>query len=190
MNRRPNRNLSVEEAVAVVTFAETGLSQRYIGHRLGVNQSTVSRVLRRHRETQEYSRRPEQGRKRATTAVQDRFLMTLRERFITVPRLQKIQCNIVPTLMFGGGSVVMWDGITLEVRTKLVGILRGSNTVVSYIVNILEPHVMPFAPFRGNYFLFMHDTAKPHSARIVQEYLVSCRSGYHHNAMASQKSRS
>jgi IS30 family transposase len=50
MNRRLNRNLSVEEAVAVVTFAETGLSQRYVGHRLGVNQSTVSRVLKRHRE--------------------------------------------------------------------------------------------------------------------------------------------
>jgi transposase len=100
MNRGPNRNLSVEEAVAVVTFAETGLSQRYIGHRLGVNQSTVSRVLRRHRETQEYSRRPGQERKRATTAAQDRFLMTLRERFITVPRLQKIQCNIVPTLVW------------------------------------------------------------------------------------------
>jgi hypothetical protein len=64
MNRHPHRNLSVEEAVAVVTLAETGLSQRYIGHRLGVNQSTVSRVLKRHRETQEYSRRPGQGRKR------------------------------------------------------------------------------------------------------------------------------
>ncbi|CAH1380925.1 unnamed protein product, partial [Tenebrio molitor] len=42
----------------------------------------VSRVLKRHRETQEYSRRPGQGRKRVTTAAQDRFLMmqTLRER--------------------------------------------------------------------------------------------------------------
>jgi hypothetical protein len=88
MNRHPHRNLSVEEAVAVVTLAETGLSQRYIGHRLGVNQSTVSRVLKRHRETQQYSRRPGQGRKRVTTAAQDRFLMmqTLRERFITAPR--------------------------------------------------------------------------------------------------------
>jgi hypothetical protein len=49
--------------------------------------------------TQEYSRRPGQGRKRATTAVQDRFLMiqTLREWFITAPRLQNMlteaQCS-------------------------------------------------------------------------------------------------
>jgi IS30 family transposase len=82
----------LKKAVAVVTFAETGLSQRYIGHRLGVNQSTLSRVLKRHRETQEYSRRPGQGRKRATTAAQDRFLMmqTVRKRFITAPRLQNM----------------------------------------------------------------------------------------------------
>ncbi|KAH0815081.1 hypothetical protein GEV33_007710 [Tenebrio molitor] len=82
------------------------------------------------------------------------------------------QCNIVPTVMFGGGSVMVWSGITLEARTELVVIPRGSITAVSYIANILEPHVMPFAPFRGNDFLFMHDNAKPHSARIVQQYLA------------------
>jgi hypothetical protein len=74
------------------------------------------------------------------------------------------QCNIVPTVMFGGGSVMVWGGITLEARTELVVIPRGSI--------ILEPHVMPLAPFRGNYFLFMHDNAKPHFARIVEDYLV------------------
>jgi IS30 family transposase len=68
--------------VAVITFAETGLSQRYIGHRPGVNQSTVSRVLKRHRETQEYSRRPGQGRKRATTAVCTLLLKKKRTRFV------------------------------------------------------------------------------------------------------------
>jgi hypothetical protein len=82
------------------------------------------------------------------------------------------QCNMVPTVMFGGGSVMVWGGITLEARTELVVIPRGSITAVTYIANILEPHVMPLAPFRGNYFLFMHDNAKPHSARIVQDYLV------------------
>jgi hypothetical protein len=82
------------------------------------------------------------------------------------------QCNIVPTVMFGGGSVMVWGGITLEARTELVVIPRGSITAVSYIANILEPHVMPFAPFRGNDFLFMHDNAKPHSARIVQQNLA------------------
>jgi hypothetical protein len=66
--------------------------------------------------------------------------------------------------MFGGGSVMVWGGITLEARTELVVIPRGSI--------ILEPHVMPLAPFRGNYFLFMHDNAKPHFARIVEDYLV------------------
>jgi hypothetical protein len=82
------------------------------------------------------------------------------------------QCNVVPTIMFGGGFVMVWDGITLEARTDSVVIPRGSITAVCYIANILEPHVTPFAPFRGNYFLFIHDNAKPHSARIVQDYFA------------------
>ena len=40
-----------------------------------------------------------------------------------------------------------------------------------YITEILQPHVVPFAPFIGNDFLFMHDNARPHVARVVQEYL-------------------
>jgi hypothetical protein len=87
---------------------------------------------------------------------------TLRERFITAPRLQNMlteahnvhvssviirkrlrgfnltpktpakgpqltadhrraryaQCNIVPTVMFGGGFVMVWRGITLEARKE------------------------------------------------------------------------
>jgi hypothetical protein len=74
--------------------------------------------------------------------------------------------------MFGGGFVMVWGGITLEARTELVVIPRGSIRAVCYIANILEPHVTPFAPFRGNYFLFIHVNAKPHSARIVQDYFA------------------
>jgi hypothetical protein len=71
-------------------------------------------------------------------------------------------------------EALLWYGVASpwEARTELVVIPRGSITAVSYIANILEPHVMPFAPFRGNDFLFMHDNAKPHSARIVQQYLA------------------
>ena len=92
INRRQNRNLTPEESAQAVVLAEEGRSQRYIAERLGVNQATISRVLRRFQETNIHTRRPGQGRRRATSAVQDRFLMmqTLRERFITAPRLQNM----------------------------------------------------------------------------------------------------
>jgi hypothetical protein len=33
-----------------------------------------------------------------------------------------------------------------------------------YVTDILEQYVVPFAPFIGDYFIFQHDNARPHSA--------------------------
>jgi hypothetical protein len=40
-----------------------------------------------------------------------------------------------------------------------------------YVTAILEQYVVPFASFIGDNFIFQHDNARPHSARIVSEYL-------------------
>jgi hypothetical protein len=55
-----------------------------------MNQSTVSKVLRRHRETRRHTRRRGQGRKRITTPHQDQYLslISIREGFLTALRLQ------------------------------------------------------------------------------------------------------
>ena len=41
----------------------------------------------------------------------------------------------------------------------------------SYVSDILEDHAVPFAPFIGENFLLLHDNARPHTARVVNEYL-------------------
>lgn len=81
------------------------------------------------------------------------------------------QCNIVGTVSYGGGSVMVWGGISMEARTDLVLVNDGRLTANRYITNILEPHVVPFAPFIGDDFVLMHDNARPHIARVVQNYL-------------------
>ena len=48
---------------------------------------------------------------------------------------------------------------------------RTSLNAVSYVSDILEDHLMPFAPFIGENFLLLHDNARPHTARVVNEYL-------------------
>ncbi|RZC35811.1 hypothetical protein BDFB_011486, partial [Asbolus verrucosus] len=53
---------------------EDGHSQRYVARAFGVEHSLIFRIVNRFRETGEYKRKPGQGRKRATTAVDDRFL--------------------------------------------------------------------------------------------------------------------
>ena len=59
----------------------------------------------------------------------------------------------------------------MEARTALVRIDRGRLTAHRYITDILEEHVVPFAPYIGDNFMLMHDNARPHVARIVQQYL-------------------
>jgi IS30 family transposase len=56
-------NLAFEKSVQVLLLAQNGASQRTIAYHLNMNQSTVSRILRRHRETGRHTRRPGQGRK-------------------------------------------------------------------------------------------------------------------------------
>ena len=81
------------------------------------------------------------------------------------------QCNIVGTVSFGGGSVMVWGGISLDGRTELVIVDGGRVTAHRYITEILDPHVIPYAPFVGENFMLMHDNARPHVAIVVQQYL-------------------
>jgi hypothetical protein len=74
-------------------------------------------------------------------------------------------------ISFGSGSIMVWGGISMEACPELVVVNGGAMTANRYITNILEPHVVPFAPFIGNDSILMHDNARPHIAQIVNEYL-------------------
>lgn len=253
-------HMTPEECAYARGLFEQGCSQSDIARQMGRTQSTISRVLKRFRETATNQRRPGQGRKRATTRNEDRFLkiQCLRQRFVTSatlltelrnatgriinqqtvrnrlkeyhlkpyeaalgPRLERnhkrdrlefarnhlewgeedwsnvlfsdesrfclytndrrqkvyrrpgeryAQCNFKETVGFGGGSVMVWGGISLEAKTDLA--VLENLTADQYITEILGPHVMPFAAGMGDAFVLMHDNARPHTARIVTEYLA------------------
>ena len=73
-------------------------------------------------------------------------------------------------LKFGGGSIMVWGGITENFRTQLVPI-RENITAQWYINNVLTPHVVPFFQTQGQGFTFMHDNAAPHRARVTTAFL-------------------
>lgn len=254
-------NLTPVQAAQIVALSEDGRSQRYIAQVMNINQSSVSRILRRFRETGVYHRRPVPGRPRCTIPADDRFLrlQALRERHITARKLRNdlsrvrnvqisinsvrnrlrevgirarmpvtaplltrahrvarlrfarqhvnwnvndwanilftdesrfsifgsdrripvyrregerfAQCNIRSARNFGGGSIMVWGGICLEGHTELAVFRRGSLTADRYIRDVLEEHVIPFAPVIGINFVLMHDNARPHAARITTDYL-------------------
>jgi hypothetical protein len=65
--------------------------------------------------------------------------------------------NIVhETVSFGGGSIMAWDGITINTRKDLVVIRNGRLlTARRYIDEILEPQVVPGANVVSKNFIFM-----------------------------------
>ena len=257
----PIKHCDEIKVVQVVTLSNEGYLQKDIARRLQITQSAVSKILKRYRETGNYRRRPGQGRKRCTSAADDRFLVlqSLRNRSLTstylrnellnvrqvnvssktvkrrlrdadlksrrpvkVPRLSqndkrrrlqfarahvnwtieqwknilftdetRIQlwkpdgrnyvyrrvgeryasCNLIESVSFGGGGIMVWGGITWEGRTELVEVI-GRMTADMYIENVLLDHVLPFVGHIGyDKFVLMHDNARCHAARVVNSYL-------------------
>jgi DNA-binding transcriptional MocR family regulator len=77
--------MSPGEVAQAVALHNDGRSIRYIANLLGIPRSTVSDAIQRFRETGSYARRPGQGRRRATNAVEDRFLRLQSLRELTLP---------------------------------------------------------------------------------------------------------
>jgi len=76
---------------------------------------------------------------------------------------------------FGGGSVMVWGGISISGKTELFIIRNGTLTAQCYIDEILNDHVRPLAlavTNRGENFVLMQDGARAHSARVVTQYLA------------------
>ena len=72
---------------------------------------------------------------------------------------------------FGGGSVMVWPGISSEDRTELVIIENGSLTAVRHVEEVLNEHADPFLVNMGANSIFTHDNAQPHTARLVNMYI-------------------
>ena len=70
----------------------------------------------------------------------------------------------------GGGSVMVWGGISGRYRTDLV-VVQGNLTGIRYRDEILMRHVHPFMTNHPDVNLFQHDNARPHTARVCQAYL-------------------
>ena len=72
---------------------------------------------------------------------------------------------------YGGGSVMVWGGITYDRRTDLI-VIRGNMTGQRYVNEILRPVVAPMANRIGQNFVFQDDNARPHRARVATDFLT------------------
>ena len=73
---------------------------------------------------------------------------------------------------FEGESLLVWAGISFDGGTDLYVIRRnGALTSVRYRVEILHPIVRPYAGACGPGLIMMEDNARPHRARVVDQYI-------------------
>jgi hypothetical protein len=70
------------------------------------------------------------------------------------------------------GSLAVWGDISYDGSTDLYGIRNGSFTCIRYRDEILAPIVRLYASAIGDDFILMDDNARPHRARIGNEYLT------------------
>ncbi|GFV68895.1 transposable element Tcb2 transposase [Trichonephila clavipes] len=72
---------------------------------------------------------------------------------------------------FGGGGVLVYGGISIDVRTDLYIIRDGPLTARRYSDEILRPIVVPYAATIGDDFILMDYNCRPHRANLVEDFL-------------------
>ena len=98
--------------------------------------------------------------------------MTDRRRRVWRTRNQRFHnSNVAQHDRYGGGSLMVWGGISVHGKTDLHVIRNGTLTAVRYRVEILDPIVRPYAGAVGSDFILMDDNARPHRAHVVDRYL-------------------
>lgn len=71
---------------------------------------------------------------------------------------------------WGGGSVMVWGGMTTHGRTPLV-VIDGNLTGVRYRDIVIQQHVLPFINGQQRHVTLQQDNARPHIAHVVMDFL-------------------
>ena len=69
---------------------------------------------------------------------------------------------------------MVWAGISGDYRTRLV-VVDGNLTARRYIDEVLQPVVVPFFEEHPSVTTLQQDNARPHAARVTQDYLGAQR---------------
>ena len=78
-----------------------------------------------------------------------------------------LEQHMVPTVAFGGGSITVWGGISLESRTELLILRRETMNAQRYRDLVIQSIIVPLAREFGPNFVLVDDNARPHRANII-----------------------
>ena len=106
---------------------------------------------------------------------ESRFLLHVVDGRVKVwrrPGTAYVPRNIMPTVAYGGGSVMVWGCFSFDCKLDLVTI-QGNLTGARYIQEVLDPVVVPHFDDHtlASRPLFMDDNARPHRSRAVTQFI-------------------
>ena len=105
---------------------------------------------------------------------ESRFCLDMTDRRQRVWRRRNqrfLNAHIAQHDRYGGGSLMVWAGISVQGKTDLHVLQNGTLTAVRYRDEILDPIVRPYAGAIGPQFILMDDNARPHRAHLVDRCL-------------------
>ena len=85
---------------------------------------------------------------------------------------RRAACNIARHDRFGGGSVLVWGGLSMEGRTGLCRLENASLPAMRYCMGMKSLKPRPYAGAVGPGFPLRHDNARPHVARVCRQSLA------------------
>ncbi|KAJ8381250.1 hypothetical protein SKAU_G00020280 [Synaphobranchus kaupii] len=86
--------------------------------------------------------------------------------------------NVAQRLPFGGGSVRVWAGISMNHITPLY-VVNGNLAGQRYLNEIVQPLIMPLLQRIGPGAWFQDDNARPHRARVVTDLPAAAERSAH-----------
>ncbi|GFX17781.1 transposable element Tcb2 transposase [Trichonephila clavipes] len=126
-------HLTDSEAWRVVGRLEGGQTQAKVAQAIGVSQSVISRISKCFLETGSAGRRPGQGRRRATTSSEDRYLvlMARSHRNMNATLLQQHLCSATGTRVSTQTVRNRFHGVGLYARRPMRD--RGSRNNPAFV---------------------------------------------------------
>ena len=76
--------------------------------------------------------------------------------------------KVVNRVPYGGGGVMVWEGVSYGQRIQL-HFIDGNLNAQRHLDEILRPIVVPF--IRRHHLMFQHDNARPHVTWICTQFL-------------------
>ena len=161
-----HHTLQNKDRSRIIGMLKIGQTQTVIARQIGINQSQVSRLIAKNRQTNDVIDRPRPGRPRISSAPDDRVLVDVEWIHFKITSLLKLKCLVADPLWCGAALVMITSfSSRLFIRQTLTG--------QRYIDDILEPIVyLHFRAHQAARPIFQDKNARPHRARIVTHSLV------------------